>query len=99
MDRVNVGDFGGADHGRDVQITVSRARRANADGFVGKTYVQRIAVSLAVNGHAANTQLFARADDAQGNFTAIGNQDLLEHSSDGGNCPATHNRQLRKSYT
>ena len=79
MDRVDVGDFGGADDGGNVQITLRKLRRADADGFIGKTHVQRVAVRFAVNGDRANAEFLARADDAQGNLAAIGYQNLLEH--------------------
>ncbi len=76
MNGVHVGDFGRADHGGNVEIALRQLRRADADGFVGKTHVQRIAVGFAVDGHGADAQLFAGANDAQGNFSAIRYQNL-----------------------
>jgi hypothetical protein len=36
MNGVDIGDFSGADDGGNVEIALVQARRANADGFVGK---------------------------------------------------------------
>src|SRR5579863_2635462 len=79
MHRVHIGNFGGADDSGNIQVAESELRRANADGFVGKAHMQRVAVRLAVNGHRADAELLARANHAQGNFAAVGNQDFLEH--------------------
>src|SRR5579862_53179 len=79
MDGIDVGDFGGADDRRNVEIALVQPRRADADGFVGKAHVQRVAIGFAVHGDRLDVQLLARADHAQGDFTAIRYQDLLEH--------------------
>ena len=73
MDRVDVGDFGSADDGGNVEVAFVQARRADADGFVGKAHVQRVAVGLAVDGDRLDAEFLAGADDAQGNFPAIRN--------------------------
>ena len=41
--------------------------------------VGRVAVGLAEDGHHFDAQVPAGADDPQGDFTAVGNQDALEH--------------------
>ena len=82
MDGVHVGDFRRADHRRDIEITLRQLRRADANGFVGEADVQRIAVGLAVNRDRADAQLLAGADHPQGNLSAIGDQDFLEHALD-----------------
>ena len=73
MDRVDVGDFGGADHRGNVEVAFVQARRADADGLIGKADVQRVAIGLAVDGDGLDAELLAGADDAQGNFPAIRN--------------------------
>ena len=73
MNRVNVGDFGGADHLRNIEIAFGTARRADANGFVGKANVERVAVGFGINGDRGNTKLFARADDPERDFSAVGN--------------------------
>jgi hypothetical protein len=54
-------------------------RRANTDRLIGKSNGQGVPVRLAVDGNGANAEFLARADDAQRNFTAVGNKDFLEH--------------------
>ncbi len=56
MDGVDVGDFSGGDDGGDVEIAVGGARRADADGLVGKADVERVAVGFAVDGDGANAE-------------------------------------------
>src|SRR5258708_11459720 len=79
MDRIYVRDFSRADHSRNVQVTQRELGRPDADRLVGEAHRQRVAVRLAINGDGADAQLLARADDAQGDLSAIGNQDFLEH--------------------
>ncbi len=79
MDRIHIGDFGGADDGGNVEIAFVQARRPDADGFVGKADVQRVAVGFAVDGDGLDAEFLAGTDDAQGDFAAIRNQDFLEH--------------------
>ena len=44
MNGINVRDLGGADDGRDIQIALSGGAPADADGFVRKAHVERVAV-------------------------------------------------------
>ena len=83
MNRVDVGDFGGADHLRDVQVTFARSGRPDAHGLIGKAHVQRIPVRLGVNSDGGDAQLLAGIDHAQGDFTTIGNEDFSKHLSEG----------------
>jgi hypothetical protein len=76
MDGVDVGDFGGGDDGGHVQIAVGGARRADADGLVGKAHMERVAIGFAVDGDGANAEFAAGVENAQSNLTAIGNQNL-----------------------
>ena len=79
MDGIDVGDFGGGDDGGNVEIAVGGARRADADGLVGKANVQRVAVGFAVDGDGADAEFAAGIDDAQRNFAAIGDHDFTKH--------------------
>ena len=79
MNGVDVGNFGCADHGGDVQITLRELRRTNANGFVSKADVKRIAISFAVDGNGLDAKLFAGADDPKGDFSAISDEDLVKH--------------------
>ena len=80
MDRVGVGQFGGADDIDDVAVAVLAGGWPDADVFVGKRHVQRVGVGLGVDGHRRDAHLLAGADDAQRDFAAIGDEDFLEHS-------------------
>ena len=73
MDRVDVGDFGSADHGGNVEVAFVQARRPDADGFIGEANVQRVAIGFAVDGDGLDAELLAGADDAQGNLPAVRN--------------------------
>ena len=79
MDRVHVGDFGGADDSRNIQIALRQRRRADADSFIGKTHVQRVAVGFAIDRDRPDSQLLAGANHPQSNFAAVRNEDLLKH--------------------
>ena len=57
MDGVDIGDLGGGDDGGDVEVALGGARRADADGLVGKLDVQAVPVRLAVDGDGADAHL------------------------------------------
>src|SRR5580698_320251 len=80
MNRVYVRDFCSADHCRNIQIALRQLRRPNADRLVGKPHWQRVTIGLTVNCNRADPKFLARADHAQCNFSAVGDQYLLEHS-------------------
>src|SRR5437899_11853292 len=79
MYRLDIGNLGCADDGRNIEVALRQLRWSDADGLVGKAHVQRIAVRLAVDRDGAHPQLLAGADYAQGNLSAIRDQDFLEH--------------------
>src|SRR5205085_9110504 len=78
MNRVNVRNLCGADDSRDVQITLSRRRRAYADGFVCEAHMKRVAVGLGVNGDRSYSHLLARPDNTAGNLAPVRNQNLAK---------------------
>ena len=82
MDGVDVGDFGCADHRGNIQIALRQLGRANADSFVSKADMQRVAVGFAIDSNGANAQFFTGTDHPQGNLSAIGDQNLFEHVLD-----------------
>ena len=82
VDGVHVGDLGGADDRRDVQIAQRALGRTDADGLVGEAHVQAVAVGLRVDGDGPDAQVLAGADDAEGDLAAVGDQNLLEHACD-----------------
>ena len=80
MDGLGAGDFSRRDNGRDVEIALGRGRRAHTDAFVCQADMHRIGVGLGVDGDGAYAHLAAGAVDTKGDFAAIGDQDLVEHS-------------------
>src|SRR5271156_580662 len=72
MDGVHVGDFGGADYLRNVEVAFAAARRADADGFVGKANVKGVAVGLGVDRDGFDAEFTAGGEDAKSDFAAIG---------------------------
>ncbi len=80
MDRIRAGDLGRGDDVGDPQIGVPAGRRTDADVIVGKAHVERLAVGLAVDRHRLHIQFPAGANDPQGNFPAVGNENLLKHA-------------------
>ena len=81
MNRVHIRDFSRADHLRNVQVAFRAARRANADSFVGKADVERVAVGFGIDGNGGNAEFLARCKNTKGDFAAIGYEDFSEHFS------------------
>jgi hypothetical protein len=81
MNGVDVGNLGRGDYCRNVQIAVGRARRTNADGLIGKTNVQGVAVRFAIHSDGTHAEFTACIEDAQSNFATIGDQNLTKHST------------------
>ncbi len=79
MDGVGAGDLGGADDGGHVQVAVGAARGTDADVLVGEPHVERMLVGFGVHGHGLDAEFAARVNHAQSDFSAVGNQNLLEH--------------------
>ena len=64
------------------EVAFTRGRRADGVSFIGEANVERLAVDITEDRDGANAKLAAGAQDAHGDFTAIGDQDFLEHSKD-----------------
>src|SRR5439155_1704041 len=80
MDRLGVGDLGGADDRRNVQVAGDPRRWPDAYRLVGQLHVLGFRVGFGVHDHGADAHLPAGALDAQRDLAAVGNQDLLEHA-------------------
>ena len=80
MDGVDVGNFSSGDDGGNIQVAFGKAGWPDADGFVGKANMERVAVGFTVDGDGAHAELAAGVQDAQRNFSAIGNQYFTKHS-------------------
>ena len=80
MHRIGAGDLGGRNDRGNVQVARGGLRRADAHLLVGIGDVQAVAVRGRIHGHRGNAELAAGADHAQRDFSAIRDQDFLEHA-------------------
>ena len=65
----------------DPQVTLARWRSAQVNRFIRHAHVKGRAVGIGVNRDGPNLHLAQRADDAYSDFTAIGDQNFVEHFS------------------
>ncbi len=79
MDGVGTADDGGGDNSGDVQVGFGGGRRTNTDCFVGEPDVEAVFIGFGVDGDGFDAHFAAGANDAECNFSAVGNQDLSEH--------------------
>ena len=79
MDRIHIADFRRGDDLVNLQVAVDAASRSDAVSFVGECDVHRIGVRFAVDGNRLNSHFATGANDAKGNLTTVGNQNLLKH--------------------
>src|SRR5690606_25087314 len=79
MDRIRAGDLAGRDDLVDVEVGFARRRRTDADALVGEAHVHCIRVGGGVHSDRLDAELLAGPQDAKRNFTAVGDQDFLEH--------------------
>ncbi len=79
MHGVSAGDLAGGNDLMDVQIAVTRRRRADADAFVCQAHMHRIGIGGRMNRNRRNSELLAGAQDAKCDFTAVGYEDLGNH--------------------
>src|SRR5215813_5864098 len=78
MNGIDVGDLRRADDRRDIQIAARALRRADADRLIGESHMRAVAIGLGVNRDGLDPEFLAGGDDANGDFAAIGDQDLLK---------------------
>ena len=81
MHGVGTRNLTGCEQRRNVEVAVLSGRRANADAFVGEPYMHRVRVRRRVYRHCGNAEFFARPQDAQRDFSSVGNEDFIEHGS------------------
>ncbi len=79
MNGVTAGALGDIHDFVDAQITFAGRRGTDGIGFVGETHVQRVAVGFAEDNRGSNAEFAASAQDAHGDFAAIGNESFAEH--------------------
>ncbi len=81
MDRVNVADLRRADNTVDFEVTLLTAGFTDTDRLVRELDVKGIDIRRRVNGQGLDPKFLASADDAQGNFAAVGDEYLIKHGS------------------
>jgi hypothetical protein len=79
VDRLRVGDLGGGDDRRHVQVALARGRRADADRFVRHRHVLEVAVDGGMHRDRTDAECMAGAQDAQRDLAAVGDDDFIEH--------------------
>ena len=79
MDGVDIGDFGGANDAIGAKIAVGAFGPANADGLISQLNMERLDIGLGIDGQSLDAQFTTCPDDAEGDFAAIGDEDLLNH--------------------
>ena len=79
VDRLGVGDLGGGDEARDVEVALGAVLGSDADALVGEADGERAGVGRRVRHDGQDPHLPARAKDPERDLPAVGDQDLGEH--------------------
>ena len=79
MHRLRAGLLRDFEDARGVQVALACRRRADAHSLIRERDVHRVAVGLGIDRDRSDAQPAERADDAAGDFAAIGYQDFSEH--------------------
>ena len=77
MDRVGAGAARDVDQTVDAQVAVGRAVAAERPGLVGHAHVAGRAIAVGVHRHRGEPGLAGRANDADRDFAAIGDENLV----------------------
>jgi hypothetical protein len=81
MNRIDVRNLCGAYDAIGAKVAVGASRPPDADRFIGQLDMERLDVGFGIDRQSFDAQLTAGSDDAQSNFTAIGDEDFLNHFS------------------
>src|SRR5207248_2536995 len=79
MNRLDITDLGGGDNPVNLEIALARGRVTDAHRLVGQLEIRCVLVRRRVDHDRLNAHLPAGADDPQGDFSAVGDEDLGEH--------------------
>ncbi|TPW02406.1 MAG: choline dehydrogenase [bacterium] len=79
VDGLGAGDLGSSDDRRDIEVALGRRSRPDTDALVGQPDPHGTAVRFGVHGDGGDAHLLAGAVDPQGDFAAVGDEDLGEH--------------------
>ena len=80
MHRLGAGGEAGGDDLVGNEVAFARRWRPDVDRLIGLGDVQRRGIGVRIDGNGLDAHGPRRADDAAGDFAAIGDQDLLEHA-------------------
>ena len=83
MHRLGAGALDHLEQLVDHQIALGGGAGPEQERLVGARDVGRVAVELGVDGDRRDPELLARADDADRDLAAVGDQDLREHRGAG----------------
>ena len=76
---VGTGNLGGCNQRGNIQITLWRRCRADADGFIGQFDVQAVFIGFGMDGNGGNAHFTAGTQYTQCNLAAVGNQYFFQH--------------------
>jgi hypothetical protein len=79
MNRLRARLFASRDDLLDLEIRFRGWWRPDMHGLVGHLDMQRVFVSIRINGDGLDAHLTGGLDDPAGDFAAIGNQNFVEH--------------------
>ena len=79
MDSINVSNIGDRDDIGIFQVAIRGRGRPDAVSLIGVLDMQRIGIRRGEDSHGFNAHIFARADNADGYLTPIGDKDFFEH--------------------
>ena len=83
MNRLCARAPGGIENAIDLQVALGRWRRAHQDRLIGFAHVQCRAVRFRINRDRLQAKIAARADYADRDLTAVGNQHSFKHLNSG----------------
>ncbi len=81
MNRIRAAAAPGFQNGFDVQIRFTGRRGTDRHSLIGHADVQRVTVKVRIHRNGLNAHSAAGPQDADGNFTAIGDQNSLHKNS------------------
>src|ERR1700746_3758451 len=81
MEGFSAGYFACREKRWDIEIRIARSRRTNADRFIGELHMHRIGVGSRMDRHGRDAEFLSGAQNPQGNFATVGNENLVEHHS------------------
>jgi hypothetical protein len=77
---VHVCDFRRADDAIGAQVAVGTFGPADANCLVGELHVERLDVSFGIDRQGLDTHFATGTNDPERDFTAIGDENLLNHT-------------------